>query len=322
MALQPGFSPLEALGLLTICYSINCNRTGVKPGKSIGPVNLPAPPDPDHYHWELDHDPGKAVLADNYWQIWKNTEIPGQYALAFRGTTTNADSAVEDVAIILVHPHIDILGHKVKLARNHKAKVHAGHLAAFAALMVDDIFLVLEEYVNLKGMTDLLLVGHSQGAALATLCHAFLHYQDIKTLLGRQNLRFKTYGFAQPKVGNTHFMTDFEYIAAHARQGAYEPMAFRVNSDQDWAPQAAPLTIQMPRDASKPNPFSVPDFISPKVSEFFHDIEKYDLHLDFQGAGIQVILRAEPGTNPDNPDDIFWQHHAQHYYQYLKKQYS
>ena len=44
MALQAGFSPQEALSLLTICYSINCNKTGVKPGKDIGPVNLPSPP--------------------------------------------------------------------------------------------------------------------------------------------------------------------------------------------------------------------------------------------------------------------------------------
>ena len=195
-------------------------------------------------------------------------------------------------------------------------------MAAFSALMIDDIFAVLEEYVNLKGMTELYVTGHSQGAALATFCHAFLHYQTIKSVLGHEKLQFKTYGFAQPKVGNTHFMNDFEYIAAHAKHGGYAPMAFRVNSDQDWAPQSAPLTIQMPKDVSKPNPFSVPEFINSAVSKVFHDIEKYDLHLDFQGAGIQVVLNAEPGTNPDNPDDIFWQHHAQHYYEYLKKQYG
>lgn len=320
MSLQPGFDPTEALPLMAICYDINCNTTGVKPPPNPPPpVELPVPPKPGSFGWELAYDPGKVVFADNYWQLWKNTRVTGQYALAFRGTTTNLDSIVEDVFAILVPASLSFLGVTVRLAKDPMAHVHVGFVGGLAAMLVDNLLLKLEEFAISENMTDLFVVGHSQGAALATLCHSFLHYQDVSSnLKGKVNL--KSYIFAQPKPGNKHYAYDYELITSQSAEG-YGPMGFRVTSDQDWVPQA-PLSLQIPRNVSKPNPFSVPDFIDQKISRILHDIEVLNLPFDFQSAGCPIVLRAEPGSNPKDPDDFFWQHHGQQYYRYLKAQYA
>lgn len=319
MAFQAGFDPAEALPLMAICYEINDNTTGVKPPPTPPPpIDLPAPPKPGTFGWELAYDPGRVVFADNYWQLWKNSKIRGQCALAFRGTTTNPDSIAEDIAAILVPASITVDHTTVALARHPMARVHAGFAAGLAAMLMDDILLQLEKFAHLEGMTDLFVIGHSQGAALATLCHSFLHYQDVKLSLNDLNL--KSYVFAQPKPGNKHYAYDYELISSQAKTG-YAPMGFRITSDQDWVPQS-PLSLQTPRDVSKPNPFSVPDFINPKVTKILHELEELDLHFDFQSAGCPIMLRAEPGSNPQDPNDFFWQHHGAQYYRYLKAQYA
>jgi hypothetical protein len=41
--------------------------------------------------------------------------------------------------------------------------------------------------------------------------------------------------------------------------------------------------------------------------------------LDFQCCGVPYSLIGIPGTNPSNPNDYFWQHHAAMYYDLLEK---
>jgi hypothetical protein len=43
--------------------------------------------------------------------------------------------------------------------------------------------------------------------------------------------------------------------------------------------------------------------------------------LNFAGCGWEVALQGTPGTNPDDPTDSFWQHHASMYYELLQKQF-
>lgn len=320
MTFQAGFNINEALPLMAICYDINCNTTGVKKPKTPAPkVNLPTPPKPGTFGWVLDYDPGVVVFEDNYWQLWKNSKIKGQYAIAFRGTTSNMDSILEDVEAILVPAEIDVLGVKVRLAKHPMARVHIGFTAGLAAMLTDNALLKLEEVAIAGEMTDLFVIGHSQGAALATLCHSFLFYQDVRSFLN-EKVNLKSYAFAQPKPGNKHYAYDYELISSHSCNG-YNPLGFRITSDQDWVPQA-PLSLQVPSNVSLPNPFTVPGFINPKITKILHDIDALKLHFDFQSAGPPIILQAKPGTNPDDPNDFFWQHHGAQYYKYLKEQYS
>ena len=39
--------------------------------------------------------------------------------------------------------------------------------------------------------------------------------------------------------------------------------------------------------------------------------------LNFVVCGTPIILAGTPGTNPDDPKDFFWQHHAAMYYNLL-----
>jgi hypothetical protein len=320
MTLSGGFEPSEALPLMAICYAINHNDTGVKPTKSSAQVTgLKPPPEPSSFGWELAHDPGKAVFADNYWQLWRNAKVSGQYALAFRGTTTNMSSMLEDAAAIMVPAEIKILGHTIKLGEHPKARVHGGFAAGLAAMLIDNLFHVLEDFVEAHDLEDLFVVGHSQGASLATLCHSFLHYQSINQSF-KPKVTLKSYVFGQARPGNEHYAYDYELISSY-KDKMYAPMGFRIVSDQDWVPQV-PFCFQVPKNVNEPNPFSVPNFINSKVSKILHEVEKLRLELDFCSAGIPIILRAVPGSNPNDADDFYWQHHAEHYFIYLKEQYA
>jgi len=88
----------------------------------------------------------------------------------------------------------------------------------------------------------LLITGHSQGAAIATLVHAFLHYAITADSSNKFGLRdsgytLKSYVFAQPKPGNWQFAMDFAQIAGS--RGA----AFVINNDLDWVPHV-PLSLE------------------------------------------------------------------------------
>lgn len=62
--------------------------------------------------------------------------------------------------------------------------------------------------------STLVLTGHSQGAALGTLAHAFFHYAAQENLcgIGGKKLTLRSHLFAQPKPGNTQFALDFAEI--------------------------------------------------------------------------------------------------------------
>jgi hypothetical protein len=130
-----------------------------------------------------------------------------------------------------------------KLAETPRAEVHLGWTYGMAELMFDPTYGILKalhEYV--PAGSRLLITGHSQGAAIATLVHAFLHYAIAADTTNKFGLRgsgytLKSYVFAQPKPGNWQFAMDFARIAASRGTG------FVINNDKDWVPQV-PLSLQ------------------------------------------------------------------------------
>lgn len=167
------------------------------------------------------------------------------YAIAIRGTVFSAKpSVVEDA---LFHPVYAkrFLSSAVSFARFEDASLHAGFAHATFSLLLDDrygILRVLQDKVPANA--HLYIVGHSQGAAMATLTHAFLHdaMENATSLnnpfdLWRKNYKLKSYVFAQPKPGNFSFAADFATIT----QGTDN--AIVINNDIDPVPQM-PLTLQ------------------------------------------------------------------------------
>jgi hypothetical protein len=194
------------------------------------------------------------------------------------------------------------------------------------------------------------IVGHSQGAAAATLVHAFLHYAaqsgagDDLFSLEKKRFALKSYAFAQPKPGNQDFAADF---ASYTQQ---DDSAIVVNNNIDPIPQA-PMTLQSLGDivSDLPNRSSLIKVLACLASFSNGSIrlagrlvepivrkdaagygpyfqwnrlaasgrnETPDGSLDFLAVGHVYHVYGTPGE----PSDAFLQHHAWTYRNLLKSQ--
>lgn len=321
--LSPGFNLAEAKAMLGICSELN-GQLQPTPPHTVPPL----PPVPLPANWQKIYRSNESIL-DNVWELWKNTEVTGQYALAFRGTVSTKPSIVEDILAVMIPAKgsvdLKIDDFSYQLAEDARAGVHVGFTLGLATLILDVIDKI-NDYAA-KGATQFFITGHSQGAALATLCRSLLEYtKRIKV----KDLTYKTYIFAQPKPGNDYYGYDFDAIASN--QG----MAFRVTNSCDWVTQV-PFTIQLLKDPSAPNPLTelkekledlTDDFeqlkqLKEKIEEKLEKLPKHKLKgkilptLNYVGCGIPITLLGTPGDNPQNPDDFFWQHHTAMYYKLL-----
>lgn len=334
--LASGFCVDEAKALLAIIADLQ----GVSP---------PLPQPPLGPNWRKIFDPPPIGDFDNKWQLWQDTTT-NAYAVVIRGTTCDPGSILEDILSVLIPASgtlpIGKIAMDYKLADSPQAAVHLGFTLGAMLLLFHPADGILTRLATLPAKSDVFITGHSQGAGIATLCRAFLNYSP---LLEQRRLNYKTYVFAQPKPGNDHFGDDFERVVDAGR-------AFRVTNDQDWVPQV-PFTLELPRDINEPNPMDrleegpfglIPKLVSAAQSELarmhlatlqarFAELEqtlgtqtlqpvaavaggaelKILPTLNFMGCGIEVVRAGKPGTNPQDPGDFMWQHHAAMYYQLL-----
>lgn len=129
-------------------------------------------------------------------------------------------------------------------ASDPRAKIHAGWTIA-SLYLLPDIEHKLDSIYQ-RGTRQVILSGHSQGAAIATLITASLRQKQIKNLLP-QDLQIKTYALAVPKVGDTYFSYDY---LNHTNFWSYS----LINA-QDWVAQV-PLTSQQITDINQISPFN------------------------------------------------------------------
>jgi hypothetical protein len=180
------------------------------------------------------------------WALYEGRgDFAGAYAIAIRGTVFSArPSALEDFifqpmrATRFLNPHVSFAGIDT-------AEVHSGFAHGSFSLLLDDRYGILRVLHDreIHKYARLYLVGHSQGAAMATLVHAFLHHAmlhaeiaDVFDLRDR-HYRLKSYAFAQPKPGNFDFAVDFASITQRFDN------AIVINNALDVVPQV-PLTLQ------------------------------------------------------------------------------
>jgi hypothetical protein len=214
---------------------------------------------------------------------------------------------------------------------------------------------------NVPSGSGVFVAGHSQGAAMATICRSFLEYTKLLSDAG-YSYDYKSYVFAQPKPGNDHYGDDYDVLTASDGTG------FTVNNDQDWVPQV-PFTFELLGDINTPNVLSVLGASdtaalaavresviayhqqrtsaalarqAPALTRLGEVLAQQKLvktaavtadasgpasggirilpTLNFVGCGAPIILQGTPGTNPVDPSDGWWQHHAALYYDLLVKQ--
>jgi len=132
------------------------------------------------------------------------------------------------------------------LATNPKAGVHVGWLLGLADL--SKTILPKIYWLNqVKGIKNFIIMGHSQGAAIACLLRSYLGDLQSKQLLGN-DITFKTYCSAAPKTGNLYYAYDFDFIT---RNG----WAFTVVNAADWVPETL-FSVQTLTDFNPVNPFT------------------------------------------------------------------
>lgn len=338
-AIRPSSDFYELEATIALCGGI----------EGPGPASLPPLLIPQG--WEMLFD--SPVIGDffNKWQLWKSPG--GRYAIVIRGTVADKlTSILEDVLAVMIpgSGSVPVAGGRLpyRFAGDSKAAVHLGFAMGALLLLLDaqsGILAKLQEIV--PAGADLIVTGHSQGAAIATLVRAYL---DFEMALGHVSRYFvKTYLWAQPKPGNDHFAREFEMLGD----------CFRITNSEDWVPQL-PLSIQLLDSLNIPNPISVlpPEWIMIGFKVGLAQIEKFlhQIHLakwvpqvakltpdkifppaaktvipaapgplvdlaggfNFEPAGIPITLLGRPGLDPANPSDSWWQHHAAMYADLLR----
>ncbi len=188
----------------------------------------------------------KVSELNNRWDFWIDRRGVG--IISIRGTLNQQNSWLENFYAAMVPATGTIcisnkINFKYKLAQDSNAYVHVGWLIGLASL-ADDITAKIRAY-HQKGLNDFIIIGHSQGGAIALLLRSYLHY--LPQALA-PNIRIKTYASAAPKVGNINYAYDFDYIT----RGGW---AYRIINPLDWVPQI-PFTIEKISNISLANPFT------------------------------------------------------------------
>jgi hypothetical protein len=181
------------------------------------------------------------------WTLWENAAATARgervFALAFRGTVFSyKPSVVEDALSTTVagrHGMELPAGRFLNLtfAALPRAEVHEGFAYGVFSQLFDNEFGVLARIRNeIPAGSTLIITGHSQGAALATLAHAFLYYaaQEGRFGVPEMKLTLRSYVFAQPKPGNTQFAMDFAGITGGGAT------SFTLNNTLDAVPMLPP----------------------------------------------------------------------------------
>jgi hypothetical protein len=187
------------------------------------------------------------VGMDNCWDLWVNDQ--GIAVISLRGTTQKAVSWLENFygAMVPAKGELqlsDSFHFKYDLATNPRAAVHAGWLIGVAFLSLDILPKIDSLYRS--GTRDFFVTGHSQGGALSFLMTSYLYSLQKQNRLA-SDIRFKTYCFAGPKVGNLYYAYDYESMTQYG-------LAYNVVNSADWVPETM-FSIQTVDDFNNTNPF-------------------------------------------------------------------
>jgi len=233
--LQPGFDGKEYTDMLAINFQ-----------RFDSMMINPAIPVSSDYH-TVYRSPELGLK--NRWNMWYRNDNK-LAVISLRGTVAELPSWLENyyAAMVPATGSLQLNDSTVfnyQLAADEKAHVHVGWLTGLAHLAPS-----ITEQIKLayqQGIHEFIIIGHSQGGALATLTRSYLFYLSQKGTLPT-DIRFKTYCSAAPKTGNLYYAYDFDFIT---RNG----WAFTVVNAADWVPETL-FSVQTLTDFNPVNPFT------------------------------------------------------------------
>lgn len=230
--LHPGFNKAEYIELL---------KVSAKFGDS---TYIKAFPEPEKFNFVY-RSPVSGL--GNMWDLW--TSKDSMAVISLRGTTSSSVSWLANFYAAMVPAqgtlHLSATDtFSYKLASNPRAAVHVGWLVCMAYIARDVLPKIDSCYE--KGIKDIIIMGHSQGGALAFLLTAYVRQLQLQQTL-HPDIQFKTYCSAGPKPGNLYFAQEYE---AQTQFG----WAYNVVNSADWVPET-PFSIQTINDFNTTNPF-------------------------------------------------------------------
>jgi hypothetical protein len=285
----------------------------------------------------------------NAWILYRGVGAnTGKFAIAIRGTVfSNSPSAIEDAIFQPVLGH-HFLSRATSFALDESAQLHGGFADATFTVLLDRRYGILQQLRDraVPPSSQLYIVGHSQGAAMATLVHAFLYTSMMQADTSSEDplelrglgYQLKSYAIAQPKPGNYAFSAEFaQYTQA-------PDIAIVINNSIDAVPQV-PMTLEATADlatdfhgrfllariihslswpgkAMRSGVSRVLDWMTRKRAEQYGDFYRWAAirplgsirggsSWNFVPAGRVILVRGTPLTDPGS--DIFFQHHASTY---------
>ncbi|WP_050996125.1 lipase family protein [Myroides injenensis] len=171
----------------------------------------------------------------NAWGLYYNSDN-NVYEIAIRGSINSTLSWLANyyAAMIPANGSIEIANNKIvsyKFSSDDRASVHSGWTISTLYLL-EDIKPKLDSIIH-TGARDIIISGHSQGAAIATLITAYFYQQKEANILPL-DLNIKTYALAVPKPGNLYFAYQYEKMT--------KLWSYSIVNTQDWVPEVPPTT--------------------------------------------------------------------------------
>jgi hypothetical protein len=292
------------------------------------------------------------VGLKNQFDVWLRNDNTG--VISIRGTVQHFSSWLENFYSAQVPATGSIQVNdstvfKYKLAEDQKASVHVGWTIGLAHMGPGIIEKIRQLYQE-KKVTNFILIGHSQGGALAFLTSSYIYYLQQDGSLPKE-LNFHTYCSAAPKPGNMYYAYDYDYIMRNGK-------SYTVVNTADWVPESG-FTIQSLNDFNPVNPFTnikpalkkqkilvrwylngvynkldkssakankrftkyLGKKLFPQVKKFLPQLKEpvYANSLNYMRAGIPIVLQTDSAYHAkfDKPADQIFQHHLFDPYIYL-----
>ena len=255
--IQPGFDEEEAIDLIRLCNSQTFKDLYGSDEQII----------PDDYQLIYASTPN---MMDNMFQVYRKGKIG---IIHFRGSTSHPNSWIENMysAMIPAKGKMTIFNEErdYVFAEEDSAGVHSGFVLG-VIMMIEDVISQIDR-LSSKGVSDFIITGHSQGGALAVLTHAYLENQNNQKI--EKDIKFKMYAFANPMVGNTEFVSEYN------RRFVEEELAFRIINPKD-------IVTSMPISYSDGSLVSANDVFSWITGE---------KEFNYKELGIEFIMRKFKG---------------------------